>query len=123
MENQPSLNGTEPEFPNGPAVHGNVYVMNTTFGHRICAMSEQTWMEFATQQEAYRQMLDKQDARIKELLAENAVSRQVACDAMTRLENIRHVRRAEMRERIEGQVEELVLPGDKKFTVPSKRKN
>ena len=125
MENQPSLNGTEhpPQFPEGPAILGNVYVMDTSHGQHIVAMLYETWVNFGTNLEAMRQMLGKQDARIKELVAENALSKQVATDAMTRLENIRHVRRNELRERIEGQVEELVLPGDKKFNLPSKRKN
>jgi hypothetical protein len=117
---QPPL---QAEFPNGPAVKDKVYVMDTQFDQRIIVMSEGSWQDFATRQESMRQMLQKQDDRIKELLAENAVAKQVAADATTRLENIRHVRRNEMRSRIEGQVDELVLPGDRKFSLDlTKRK-
>jgi DNA-binding TFAR19-related protein (PDSD5 family) len=86
-------------------------------------MSEETWTNFGSTLEAMRQMLAKQDNRIRELLAENAVSKLATSDAQTRLENIRFSRREEIRERIEGQIEELIMPGDSKFKMPNNRKN
>jgi len=96
--------------------------MDTPFNERICIMSEPTWTEFGTRQEAMRQMLGKQDTRIKELLAENALAKQTAFEAVTRLENIRAVRRDELRTRIEPEVNQLLMPDDPSFGMP-KRKN
>lgn len=116
METAPSASK---EFPEAPPVKGRVYVSPSPFDMNIVVMSEETWIDFGTTQESMRQMLSKQDARIKELLADNAEAKTVTADAIARLENIRHVRRNEMRERIEGQVEDLVLPGDRKFKIDS----
>lgn len=114
---EPVPSPAEAEFPNGPAIKGKVYVMDTQYDQRVIVMSEESWGEFGTRSESMRQMLQKQDTRIKELLAENAIAKQMAADAATRLDNIRHVRRNEMRSRIEGQVDDLVLPGDKQFSL------
>jgi hypothetical protein len=94
--------------------------MDTPYGQRIIIMAEATWVDFGTRQEKFRDMLKKQDTRIKELLAENAMAQQIVSDANRRLENIRELRRDELRTRIE---QDIVLPGDEKFVVPSKRKN
>ncbi len=117
MEQVPSP-AEEVTFPNAPIKPGAVHVMDyTQYNQQIIVMALESWEKFGTTQESMRQMLQKQDARIKELLAENAVAKQVAADATTRLENIRHVRRNEMRARIEGDVDSLVLPGDKQFSL------
>ena len=108
------------EFPNGPALQGKVYVMDTQYDQKVIIMSQGSWEQFATAQESMRNMLQKQDTRIKELLAENAVAKDVASDATTRLENIRHARREEMRARIEPQVADLVLPGNSRFNTNRK---
>ncbi len=117
-----TVDSIECEFPRGPTKPGKVYVMDTPFNERICIMSEPTWTEFGTRQEAMRQMLGKQDTRIKELLAENALAKQTAFEAVTRLENIRAVRRDELRTRIEPEVNQLLMPDDPSFGMP-KRKN
>jgi hypothetical protein len=97
--------------------------MESPFGEMVCIMSEPTWLEFATRQESMRQMLAKQDSRIKELLAENAAANILTADSQRRLDNIRHARRQELRRRIEPEVKELLLPNDEDFAVPDKRKN
>jgi hypothetical protein len=112
-----------PEFPRGPTKPGKVYCMESPFGEMVCIMSEPTWLEFATRQESMRQMLAKQDSRIKELLAENAAANILTADSQRRLDNIRHARRQELRRRIEPEVKELLLPNDEDFAAPDKRKN
>jgi hypothetical protein len=110
----------EPEFPIGPARFGLVYVIDTPFDQQLVIMSKDTWVDFGTKQETMRVLLKKQDTRIKELLAENAAKSAAITEATLRLDNIRASRRDELRARIE---KDIVLPGDEKFVVPSKRKN
>ncbi len=117
MDPQPP---SPPDFPHGPPKLGNVYVMDMPDKVRVIVMLEQTWVDFGTRQTTMIQLLGEQDARIKELLAETAVARQMASDAMTRLENIRHARRQEIRSRVEPELKELLLPDDADFLAPRK---
>jgi hypothetical protein len=107
------------EWPNAPCVLDKVYVMDTQFDHRIIVMHEHSWGRFGTQMESMRQLLANQNDRIKELTADVAARDIKNADMLTRLENLRAVRRDEKRADIEGG---LLLPGSVNFSSqPRKR--
>jgi hypothetical protein len=108
----------QPEFPNGPAARGKVYVMDTPHNQRIIIMSEESWADFGTNQETMRQLLGRQDKMIKELRADIAARDTRNADMLSRLEALRDVRRAERRPLIEAQVAALpILDTSNPYTV------
>ncbi len=98
------------EWPNGPAIKGKVYVMDTPFTQRVIIMSEDSWGDFGTNLTSLRNIAAAQDKRIKELLAESGARERVLADTMSRLDALRAVRRAEKRIDIEA---DMNLPTDK----------
>jgi hypothetical protein len=97
----------QPDFPNGPALKGKVYVFDNAFEQRVITMSEESWGDFGTSLMSLREIAKNQDNRIKELLAENAACVRLLADAKDRLEALREVRRAEKRPEIEAQINTL----------------
>jgi hypothetical protein len=106
VDNKPASPPVEiqPEWPNGPAIKGKVYVMDTPFDHRIIMMSEESWGEFGTRLESLRQIAKKQHDRIKELLAESEARERVLADTLSRLDALRDIRRAEKRADLEAEI-------------------
>lgn len=92
----------QPDFPNGPAIKGKVYVFDTAFEQRVITMSEESWGDFGTSLMSLREIAKNQDNRIKELLAENAASARLLADAKDRLEAIRELRRKDVRPGVEA---------------------
>jgi len=90
------------EWPNGPAIKGKVYVMDTPFEQRVIIMAEDSWHDFSTSRESLRNIAAAQDKRIKELLAESGARERVLADTMSRLDALRAVRRAEKRVDVEA---------------------
>jgi hypothetical protein len=98
---------TPNEFPQGNTVKGKVYQLANPASplQQICVMGMDTYMEtgtlIASQQQMLAQMLAKQDARIKELLADEQVWSARVAEVTNKLENLRAVRRSEMRPEVE----------------------
>lgn len=96
-----------PDFPEGPPIKGRVYAMDHMYGEsttRIIVMSEESWGDFGTKMEMARRMLQAQDGKLKEMIAENAARDRVNADLLSRLEALRAVRRAEKRIDIEADI-------------------
>jgi uncharacterized lipoprotein YddW (UPF0748 family) len=95
---------TPNEFPNGNAKIDIVYQLANPANplQQLAVMSMDTYMKTGTLIESQRQMMRKQDDRIKELLALNQILAAEAADARSRLENLRAVRKAEKRPEVEA---------------------
>jgi hypothetical protein len=113
------------EWPHGPCRPDQVYVMDTNWTdsvtltqQRVIIMSESSWTKFGTTMEQMRRQLERQDARIRELLGNAALAQQAKADAEDRLEAHREARRREKRAEIEG---DLIVPGDPRFTNQRKK--
>jgi hypothetical protein len=108
---QPTPPSTPNEFPNGNAKDDIVYQMANPANplQQLCIMSMETYMKNGTLIQSLRSVGIAQDKRIKELLAQYDVSQRLLADAVERLENLRAVRRGEIREMVESQMN---LPPD-----------
>lgn len=108
-----------PAWPQSPARLGEFYGAEDPNhpGQDIIVMSQATWLQTGTIMESLRQLAKKQDARIKELLADLAVRDLRTKDAEDRLNNLREARRREKRAELEGS---LITPGDSRFTTKGK---
>lgn len=93
MADQPEIQ--EPEFPNGPCRRGRVYsVLLAEGAPRTVVMSLETWGDHGTNLESLRAIARKQNEELVRVKAE-------LTDAMTRLNNLRAVRREEKRVELE----------------------
>jgi hypothetical protein len=101
---QPKPPSTEAEFPNGNARDDVVYQManpaNPLQQLAICSM--ETYMKQGTLIQSLRSVATNQDKRLKELLNQISVCQSQLKDAQERLDNLRKVRRAEMRPEVEA---------------------
>lgn len=108
----PTSQPSDSTWPAVPAQRGAYYIMQDPFhkdGGQLAIMSLDTFRDYGTSLEAFRQTCQKQDKRIHELLgAQQALARQLA-DAKDRLDALRDVRRREQRAEME---KGLILPGD-----------
>ena len=100
------------EFPNGDCVKGRVYQLANPMNafQQIVVMSLDTYTDTGTLIQSLRGVARDQDKRIKELLEENKIWSARVAEALNRLDNLRAVRRSELRPEIEGQL--LDLPAD-----------
>jgi hypothetical protein len=127
MDQQPSkpIETAPDEFPTGPCKRGSVYGMDTAYANpdgspqKIIILSLDSWTDFGTTLESLRQVAAKQDARIKELLADIAVRDLKVQQAQEAVEIHREIRRKEKRAEIGGEMG-LVLPGSHLFNAKGK---
>lgn len=73
-------------------------------GTEIAVMSWETWVNMNTGIESLRQALSNQSRLLKEREADYDAAVRRLADVTTRLENLRAVRREELRKDIEGQL-------------------
>ena|SRR5665213_2543696 len=101
---QPKPPPTPNEFPNGNAQDDKVYQMANPAAplQQLAIMSMEGYMRYGTLLQSMRQVATSQDKRIHELLNQLSVCQDQLRDAQERLENLRNVRRKEMRPRVEA---------------------
>ncbi|HEY5214049.1 MAG TPA: hypothetical protein VIJ38_13615 [Acidobacteriaceae bacterium] len=101
---QPKPPPTQAEFPNGNAKDDKVYQMANPAAplQQLAIMSMEGYMRYGTLLQSMRQVGTIQDKRIHELLNQLSVCQDQLRDAQERLENLRNVRRKEMRPRVEA---------------------
>lgn len=109
-------------WPNKPAEPGKFYgVMDPVFQKdQLCVMTMETWADVGTHIESSKRVMALQANKIAELMATNAALASQINDANGRLNNLREVRRKEMRHQLEG---DLVLPGQRDFFTNPPRKS
>ena len=102
----------KPEFPNGDCVKGRVYQLANPVNafQQVVVMSLETYIDTGTLIQSLRGVARDQDKRIKELLAGEQVWAARVAEIQNRLDNLRAVRRSELRPEIEQQL--LDLPAD-----------
>jgi hypothetical protein len=107
-----SVPQTKSEFPNGDTVRGKVYQLANPLNsfQQIAVMGIDTYTDTGTLIQSLRGVCSDQDKRIKELLEENKVLNARLAEALNRLDNLRAVRRSELRPEIEQQL--LDLPAE-----------
>ncbi len=100
-------------WPQAPAIMNQVYAFSDpTHGQDMVAMLRISFLQHGTMIEELRRICTKQDARIRELLADIAVRDHKLADVEARLTNLRDIRRREKRADLEPGI---VLPGDPRF--------
>jgi hypothetical protein len=97
------------EFPNGDCVKGRVYQLANPMNafQQVVVMSLDTYVDTGTLIQSLRGVATEQDKRIKELLQGEQVWASRVADLQNRLDNLRAVRRSEMRPEIEQQLLDL----------------
>ncbi len=104
VSSQPIPPVTEREFPNGNAIDGKAYQMANPANplQQLVIMSMESYMKQGTIVQGLRSVAASQDRRVKELLNQIAVCQSQLRDAQERLDNLRKVRREELRPEVEA---------------------
>lgn len=107
VSSQPVPPATEREFPNGNAIDGKAYQMANPANplQQLVIMSMESYMKQGTMIQSLRGVAKSQDTRIKELLNQIAVCQSQFRDAQERLDNLRKVRKNEMRPEVEASLD------------------
>lgn len=97
------------EFPNGDCVKGRVYQLANPCNafQQIVVMGLDTYTDTGTLIQSLRGVARDQDKRIKELLDEVTTWKTRFDQTLNRLDNLRAVRRSEMRPEVEAQLLDL----------------
>ena len=90
-------------WPAVKAVHGKYYGFTDNYGTKMVAQTMETWTEIGTELEKQRQLLRRQDGVIKDQIDEIRRLRGKLDEITTKHENLRAVRRGEVRRDIEAQ--------------------
>jgi hypothetical protein len=103
---------TQREFPNGDCIRGRVYQLANPLNQfqQIIVMGLDTYTDTGTLIQSLRGVCADQDKRLKDLLAGEQVWAARVAEIQNRLDNLRAVRRSELRPEIEAQL--LDLPAD-----------
>lgn len=119
VSSQPKPPATEGEFPNGNAVDGRCYQMANPSNplQQLVIMSMETYMKNGTLINSLRSVAKQQDKRLKELLNQIAVCQSQLRDAQERLENLRAVRKSELRPEVEAALA-VMTASDLNYTAP-----
>lgn len=107
VSSQPKPPATQAEFPNGNAIDGKAYQMANPANplQQLVIMSMESYITQGTLVQSLRNVAASQDRRIKELLNQIAVCQSQLRDAQERLDNLRKVRRNEMRPEVEASLD------------------
>jgi hypothetical protein len=104
---QPTPPATAAEFPNGNALDDRVYQMANPANplQQLVIMSKECYMKQGTLIQSLRNVARNQDRRLKEVLNQLTACQAQLADAEDRLNNLRTVRRNEMRPIVESSLD------------------